>query len=228
MDPMSYAFIGHISAAGPNTFTSSALDTTGADFIAIVVTENTAGSATISDSKSNTWNILSEQTNSINPSCVIYYAAATGKTGSGHTFTATGSSIFSVLTVMAFSGAKVSAPIDVQAGTGGAGFVNTAAPGSITPTEDNELIISGFAWNAAMTITSVTGATAFFQTNFTGGTNYGGGGAYVIQTTAGAINMAWNFSGSVAGNIVTASFKAAPASDPPVPYQTYMAGILTQ
>lgn len=205
---MAIAFVSQVAASGANTFTSGSLDTTGADLLVVVVTENTAGGVTLSDSKSNTWNPLTEQTNSINPSCVIYYAKATGKTGTGHTFTATGSSIFCVLNVMAFSGSDTTAPFDQQNGTGGGSFTSTAAPGSITPTVDNELIISGFAWNASLTITSVTGATAFYQTNFSGGANYGGGGAYAIQTTATAANDAWNFTGTIAGNIVTASFKA--------------------
>jgi hypothetical protein len=207
---MSYSFIGQIAASGANTFTSGTLDTSGADFLVLCLTENTAGSATISDSKSNTW-VKGPPTEQsvVNPACVIYYATASGKTGTGHTFTATGSNIFSVIHVMAFSGGAQSSAFDVENGTGGGSFTNTAAPGSITPTADNELVISAFAWNSATTITTVTGATAFYQTDYSGGANYGGGGAYVIQTTATAINMAWNWTGTTAGDIVTAAFKVS-------------------
>jgi hypothetical protein len=167
---MAIAFVSQIAASGANTFTSGTLDTSGADLLVVVVTEGTAGAVTLSDSKSNTWNPLTEQS-AVAPACVIYYAKAAGKTGTGHTFTATGSSIFCVLNVMAFSGSDATAPFDQQNGAGGGSFTSTAAPGSITPTVDNELIISGFAWNASLTITSVTGATAFYQTNYSGGAN---------------------------------------------------------
>jgi hypothetical protein len=210
---VSWALVGTpIKAAGANTFTSGTYDTTGADFLVIVLTENTAGSVTLSDNKSNTWLVSPPTERSVvNPACVIYYATASGKTGTGHTFTATGSSIFAVLSVFAFSGGAQSSAFDQENGTGGGSFTNMAAPGSVTPTTDNQLVLSGFGWNSATTITSVTGATAFQQTDFAGGTNYGGGGAYQIQTTATAVNMAWNFSGTTAGDIVTATFFSAGA-----------------
>lgn len=205
--------IAHVAGAGANTFTTGSINTTGANLLTIVLTENTPGGAAISDSKVNSWTICTEQSNSINPACTIYYCNAPS-VGTLHTFTATGSSIFAVISADAWAGADTVSPLGQQNGTGGGAFTNTAAPGSITPALDNELVISGFAWNASMVITSVTGCTILDQTNFSAGVNYGGGAAYAIQTTAIAINPAWNFTGTLAGNVVVASFKVSSGAVP--------------
>lgn len=213
---MAIALVSNVKAAGANTFTSGSIDTSGANLLTVVLTEASVGAATLSDSKGNTWTACTEQFNSVNPACVIYYAK-NPTVGTGHTFTATGTSHFAVISAAAWSGADTAAPLDQQNGTGGAGFVNTAPPGSVTPTEDNELVLSGFAWASSVTITSVTGSTILDQTDFAGGTNYGGGDAYVIQTAATAINPAWNFTGTIPGNVVVATFKVGAAGLSPRP-----------
>lgn len=204
---MAYGLVAHNASAGASTFTSGAIDTSGASLLVVVVTEATAGGATLTDSKSNTWTKLTEQS-AVAPACVIYYAK-NPTVGSGHTVTLTGVLFFGVASFSAWSGAETSAPFDQENGTGGGSFTNTAQPGSVTPSVDNELVITGFAWNNNQTMSSVTGCTLLDQTDFSGGNNYGGGAAYVIQTTAGAVNPTWNFSGTTAGDIVIATFKAS-------------------
>lgn len=81
--------------------------------------------------------------------------------------------------------------MDQEAGT----FNNTVQPGSITPSEDNELVVSGWAWTTTgVTVTSVTGMTLVNQLD--AGAPPGAAGAYVIQTVASAINPTWNYTGS--------------------------------
>ena len=204
---MAIAFISNTTAAGPNTFSSSSVDTSGANFIAIGLTENGAASVTISDSKSNTWSKNTEQSATA-PDCVLYYTV-NPTVGTGHTFTATGSSIYAVMSIAWFSGVATTTPLDQQNGSGGGGMTSPAQPGSITPTEDDELVLSALAWSSGFDITSVTGMTQIGETDFAGGNNYGGGLAYVIQTTAAAINPGWNYSGTMSGNLTQASFKKA-------------------
>jgi hypothetical protein len=201
------ALVNHIAAAGANTFTSSSVSMSGANLLVMVVTEASAAAGTPSDSSSNTWTGLTEQCVST-PCNRIYYAKNATVSGS-QTFTLTGSSFFAVISVLSFSGADTTAPFDVEAGTGGGGFGTTANPGSITPGSNNEVVVTGFAWNNSQTISSVTGYTISDQTNFAGGSNYGGAGAYNIQTTATATNPTWNLNpGTTAGDVTVASFKA--------------------
>ena len=86
------------------------------------------------------------------------------------------------------------------------------ASGSITPSEDNCLIVSGFGTtytSADETVSESMTITDRIATN--GGVNYGIGMAYKIQTTATAINPSWAWTGTFNGAAKVASFKAAAA-----------------
>lgn len=216
------ARVANATGAGANTFTTSSINSSTANFIACGLSENGSGSVTLSDSNTNTWNKLTEQTGT--PAVVIYYAT-NPTVGAGHTFTATGSSIFSVLNCTAYSGAATTTPFDIESGTFGGAFINTAQPGSVTPGANNELVYTAFGWSASMTMTSVTGFNIINQTDFTGGVNYGGGTADQIQTTATAVNATWNFSGTVGGSVVQAVFKVGGAGAPATPQRLTLMGV---
>jgi len=134
----------------------------------------------------------------------IYYAK-NAIVGSGHTTTLTGSSFYATMTFMAFSGSDTTSPADQQNGLGAGGFGDSAQGGSITPGQDNSLIITGCGWNTSRTM-SVAGFT-IYQTDYTGGVNYGGGGGWAIQTTVTATNPTWANSGGFAGAVGVANFK---------------------
>lgn len=193
---------------GANTFDTSGtpVDTTGCNLITVVCTYASAGAGTLSDSKGNTYTGRTEQYNSVAPACRIF-ECSNPTVGSGHYWTLTGSSIFGTLGAAGWLNAKLSSPFDQENGQGGAGFSGTATPGSITPGEDGEIIITGFGWNTSASM-SVPGYTIGDSWDFQGGTNYGGGWAYLIQTPAAATNPAWTFSGSEGGNVTIASYKA--------------------
>jgi hypothetical protein len=89
--------------------------------------------------------------------------------------------------------------------------------GSVTPSENNEVLIAGTGIEG-------TGRTATINSSFTitdgiagdGATRMGGYAAYLIQTTATAVNPTWTYSGAVtrvAANIAT--FKAAAVAATP-------------
>lgn len=205
---MSIALISNIAGSGPNGFTTGAIDTSGANLLAIALVDFT-GTAVLSDSKGNTW--LLARTDSQPPVLRIYYAK-NATVGSGHTFTVTGASTFAVLSAAAFSGADTTAPLDQTNGNGGGTMTTGFQPGSVTPTTDNQLIFTALSWGSSINVTSVTGATQIDETDFAGGNNFGGGDAYAIQTTATAVNPAWNWTGgTVSGNCSQATFKAAAA-----------------
>ena len=125
--------------------------------------------------------------------------------------------------IMAFSGIVTSSPFDVENGATLAGSGTTLSPGSITPSTNGSLIVSGFGTGAGSgtigTLTLAPGVTSIFtQTNkdTVGGISYGSWAAWGIQQSAAAINPTWtcvNGTGTnTNGTAVIAAFIAAAPS----------------
>lgn len=183
--------------------TTSAIDTTGAKFLVISASYSTAA-PTITDSKSNTWTALTAQTTVGSGINRLYYVA-NPTVGTNHTFTNTGN--VPSISVMAFSNVILSSPFDVEGG-GVGNTVTSKATGSITPSLNNELVITGLQIDGSLTTDYVvdSGFTANTYVGGAGGIHVGCGMAYKIQTTAAAVNPTW--SGTSANFAVTiASFK---------------------
>lgn len=198
---MAYAFVDKVSAqsAGGNGFTTGTMDSTGADFLVAVLSQYVTGSTgSVSDSKTNAWTALTEyQSPDTFDRVRIFYARpnpTTGKVGTGHTFTVTVTAGYPTLIVAAFSGSDVSPFDSPENGTSNSGSGTSLQPGSITPDEDNELIITGLMTEADTTSTVVpTGYTSVAALDGVGGAAAGGGMAYKIQTTKGAENPSWTW-----------------------------------
>lgn len=196
------------SASAQNT--TSGVDTTGADLIILSVGQSTSGSTTPSDSKSNTWTALTKS-NGVSDGATRIYYCYNPTVGTGHTFSAGLS--YTVVSFHAFSG-SASSPFDVENGNGTASG-STMPTGSITPSVDGELIIAALGMGNTTTGTTIDSSfTGTVVTEATGYVTYGGGQAYFIQSTAGAINPAWSsatgFSSAYAAAI--ASFKVSAGS----------------
>jgi hypothetical protein len=203
------AFLTGTSKESTDTInvTTDAIDTTGANFLVLSIGSNDPTSpGTISDSKGNSWTPLTSYGKTR-----IYYSIPTS-VGVGHTFSNT-SGAFPAISVAAFRGVKQTLPFDVENG------INTIqadpeASGSITPNENNELIITAAAFGGAVTtVTTPSGFTLSSKVVGTPGVAYGSGIAYKIQTTAGAENPSWQTdSGAGMYGVGVASFKAATGS----------------
>ncbi len=192
---MAYSLVSSAKTTG----TSAGIDTTGATLL-VIVQSAVSGMSAPSDSKGNTWTKLTEQGGS--GVTAIYYAA-NPTVGTGHTFTQGGTA--GSLAVAAFSGALTVAPFDQQSGAAWDGSSPDAA-GSVTPSENNELVIAGAG--SSFTGPSIDGGFTIAQyTDFVGGTNYGSALAYLIQTTATAANPSWTTTGGCAP--VCATFKSS-------------------
>lgn len=207
------AHVASVTAAGPgsDTITSGAINTTGADLVVVEVSwyTGTTASPTLSDSKSNTWTGLTQQTNNSRASRLFYCAGAT--VGTGHTFTLAGSVLFGVISAVAVSGAHA-APFASENGVS-VGFANSGQPGSVTPPEDGCLVVTGLTLEHASSATGVDGG---FTAAFTelGSDNIGGGLAWLVQATAAAVNPTWSWSGGGSSFASTiAAFKPAAAID---------------
>jgi hypothetical protein len=208
---MGYSLISSVSArsAAGNTITTGAIDTTAANLLVVHLGTYQAGPATLSDSKSNTWTALTAHDSFSLLRSIIYYCN-NPTVGSGHTFTATGTASYTAICAAAFSGA-ISTPFDVQNG-GSITGQSTVSTGSITPTQNGELIIAGLCSNnpgglAGVSINS--GFTIAESQDYTAN-NFSSALAYLIQGTAGAVNPAWTWtaiSNNEAASI--ASFKAS-------------------
>lgn len=220
---MAFSLIAHVEASlGVNGGTTGAIDTTGASFLVASVAWYSLGTGpTVTDSKSNTWSSLTTYS-AAGIANRLWYCIPSS-VGSGHTFTGTGSGSYSSMQVLAFSGQAVS-PFDVENGaTVGS---TTIQPGSITPSEDNELVVVGLAHeNNGGSAVSIDGGFTAYKSAYSGGTSEGGGIAYLIQTTAAAANPTWNIGSSAVMAATIACFKAAagasPKSNPPFTNRTW-------
>lgn len=143
----------------------------------------------------------------------IWYAQSANSTNPTVTAHFSASAFASNICIAAYEGAATSAPTD-QTNTGGA-FAATVTTGSITPTEDGELIV------ACATVSQPGIDWTPLDADFTDERYDSGGNRsfnYIdrIQTTAAGIAATMQYSGSN-GNIaaVIASFKAAAGPPPP-------------
>lgn len=205
---MAYSLITNTSASGNASITTAGVDTTGADLLIIGLAIDDAYNTTPTDSKGNTWTQLTSYTQT-NVRVRLWYSIPTS-VGAAHTFSA-GTSPFGSLFAAAFSGSKQTSPADQQNGSNG--FVGTLQPGSITPSENNELIITVFGINATGVPISIDSSFIELgpEIDFGAADHYGGQMAYLIQTTAAGVNPTWTRTNTNGCAVTQASFKVAAA-----------------
>lgn len=215
---MGYAYLGvHVGTGGTaNGVTSGAIDTTGADFIVAVCSWYPAVTAnpTFADSLAQAgWTRLTPKVSGDgNYKTAIFYKQAP-TTNAAHTFSLTGTSCFPSIYVAPFSG-SVASPFDLESSNTGAG-IHTLAVGTITPSENNCLVIAGANNNDTATgVNSLNGGfTLLDYKNGVGSTYQGGGLGYLIQTSAASTSgLNWETTNNTTLATVIASFKAAAAS----------------
>ncbi len=213
---MAIALVTHASLATPgaNSAVTGTCDTTGSNLLVVAVSSYALNARpAVSDSKGNTWTELTAYTNpAVDVTRHQLWYCIPSSVGGSHTFTATGTGSFCGICAAAFSGAKSSSPFDAQNGNGSNGATSLAT-GSVTPSEDNEVLVAGVNVNGAGTIAIDLSFTIADSNGYSAGVNFSCAIAYLIQTTAAAKNPTWSQSGAsaaMAGAIAT--FKAAPAS----------------
>lgn len=206
---MAIAFIGSNSGSGLSSATTGSVDTTGADFLIAMYSCADAVNLTPTDSKSNTWTQVSNSYTRVEPRVRMFFSIPTS-VGTGHTASVSGYFV-GALHLLAFSGVKQSSPEDQISGNNAYG--TTIQPGSITPTEDNEVIVTIFGVNGSSSPMSInSGFTETNEVDFGAGDHYGATGAYLIQGTAAAINPTWTRTNSGPMVCMQVSFFSAPAA----------------
>lgn len=194
------------STNGGTSVTTAAIDTTGANLLVALVC-SASNNATLTDSKSNTWTGLTGQSTG-NGAIRIYYCYG-GTVGSGHTFTATTGA--PSIVVYAFANAAAS-PFDQQNGTQTSVAGTTIAPGSITPTQNEEILVAGAA---AGVVPETVNLSGFYQDEIAllGGQHYSLSTFFKMQQTAAAFNPTFTFNASSGTSAAaSASFKTTISS----------------
>lgn len=187
--------IAHVTAAaGP----SSAINTLGADLLVCVVTAFNADLGTPSDSKSNIWLPATTAQDGGGSGLIKIFYSQGGSFGSGHTFTPAGS--FAAGCFAAFSG-SVSSPLDQFSQALG------QQAGSVTPSDDNQLLIAGYGDLFTSSSISINGGFAPIDcVAISGGSNYAITMAFLVQSAKTAANPTWSDATADTGSCI-ATFK---------------------
>lgn len=206
-----FALIGSGVAAGSSdtsNVTTGSYNTSGANFaVASVGYYRVVGAGAMDDSNHNTWNPLTAQPSFASDTVNRLYYTQGGTFGSGHTFSFNGSGNYPSLSVLAFSGAAVS-PFDVE--NGNVATSTTVQPGNVTPSVDNEVVISGLGTgNAGDNPTINLSFSTPLGTAYASGQHFGSFISYLIETTAAGKNPTWTSSVSEGLASTIACFKAA-------------------
>jgi hypothetical protein len=199
------------SAAGGN-ITTPDINTSGANLIVAAMGNYSAGSAgSVSENKGNGA-----------PTGLTTYLIGGGErlrifywlnpsVGSGHNFSTTsGAASYPSLCVAAFSGVKITSPWDKE--NGAFASASTVQPGSITPSEDNELVVSAVEYDASRTMSINSSFSITDQINYGAGAHFGTALAYLIQTSLAAVNPTWTAGSTTSLTAAIACFKSAAAT----------------
>ncbi len=208
---MSFGFIA--SGSGGSTDGRSAVttsfDSTGAGALFVFVgSDGNVGLPDVFDNKGN--NLLPAITvvAGFNGSFIrntLYYVEPT-TVGAGHTVSVLDRGFrYPTVHALAFSCASHLRLVDVSTVNGG-GLTTTLAPGSLTPSAANALIVAAAATTGG-TITAVGGSfTGLTATALVGGQHFGLGSAYLIQTSAAASNPTFTNNAAVYLGLIQAAF----------------------
>ena len=129
------------------------------------------------------------------------------------------------LAVKAFSGVQAT-PFDQENGATLTSAGTSHQPGSVTPSEANELVVTGIGFASEATESNVTIDSSFLPgtmvidvdwSQVTDGDHFGSALAYKIQSSASAENPTWTWTGSNRAVAAIATFKSI-ATVVPVPH----------
>lgn len=209
---MTIALVSSTAKQGArNGVTTDAINTTGANLIVIGIAWYSVTSPSISDNQGNTWTALTTSNVASDVGAKLYYCV-NPTTNASHTFTLGPANVYGGLIVAAFSGVKTTSPFDQQNGATSSS-ASALSTGSVTPSEDNELVIfiGGKGGNTTTVNATDVGSMIGSYAGITS-TTYAAGMGYEIQTTATARNPSLSGSGTSVMAARIATFKAAPAS----------------
>lgn len=190
--------------------TSSAIDTTGASLLILYSARQGIGVPTITDSAGNSWQALTTFGAARHVS--QFFFCEKPITSATHTFTSTGGGGLPSIQITAFSNSDIASPFDVQNGNAGGTISTTGTsiqPNSITPNYNNELVMCGLSLFVNVTSLAIDSGFTMIDTAQSTANAEGISVAYIIQTTAGAVNPTWSWTTAAGRSSAIASFKAS-------------------
>lgn len=202
---MTYSLINSASAASSNaaSVSTTGFDSTGGNLGILAVSGLAGGSSpgAVSDSNSNTWTALTRQAGGSYGVQLFYCLGLT--CGASHTASvASVASSRPSIAFYVFKGAKLGATPQQNGATT---IAATVQPGSITPSNDNSLIVTAYGGGLSGSVTGVDSSMNEISVG-PAGNNVSLGFAYKIQTSAAAINPTWTYSSSTNVNATMGVF----------------------
>jgi hypothetical protein len=183
---MAIAFVNSCSGGGnANTVTSSSMDTTGANLIVVSVATYGALGSNLTDSQSNTWTALTTAASLTNRAVERLFYCIAPTTSSSHTFTFTQQGTYPSISAVAFSGV---AAYESENTSTPAGNATTVQTNSVTPSKDGSLVFAGACTDGGIYTAVDSGFTLETSVSHNSGVHMGSASAYLIQTTAAAVN----------------------------------------
>src|ERR1035437_3908742 len=143
--------VSHTQISGATGGTTSGINTLGASLIVLNAAFLSSSTPTPTDSLGNTWTALTPQTYSATQYNQLFYCL-NPSVGASHTFSTTGTT--SALEVAAFSNVL---GFDVQ--NGNQGIADPISTGSVSPTNNFSLVVSGINFGVAGSTSIDTGFT---------------------------------------------------------------------
>lgn len=191
---MAVVFVADCAANAP-ALTSPAvasMNCAGANFLIAIVSYFGSAATAPTDSSGNTWSAGPTLNESGTGAAAIFYVENATCTN-GQSFTST--NLFADgIAVEAFSGVKTSSSKDQSSILNGDDSTGTIGTTSITPTQANELVVSGLIQSNGMnTLTIDGGFTVTTYQPSVPGQSVSCALAYLIQTTAAAAAPNWTF-----------------------------------
>lgn len=181
------------SSTTGNGVTTTGINTTGATLEVLVQAYFGTTLPTITSSTGSSFTLITNlDSGDGGPRKISVWYCNSPVGGASETFSSSQSSSFPTIAVLSFSGGsggfldKMNSHIAIS---------TTVQPGSITPSQDNCLVVSGFEFISGTTATIDSGFSTPQKAGSTG-TAVGGAAAYIIQTTATAVNPTWTQTGA--------------------------------
>lgn len=135
-----------------------------------------------------------------------------GKVGSGHTFTCPSTNGLPTCIVVAISGTAFTSEFDKSTTkTSGAPLVQTITYASITPTNDNEIILAALALKAASTNRAIDSGFSIIQdVSFVAAQHVSGTVGYLIQGAKAALAPTWTWTTNNNNSAIEVCYIALP------------------
>ena len=209
---------GNGSTGSGGTNQTGNINTTGATLIVISVATDANTGFTLSDSASNTWTKVASYGPSIasySNEFITFFYCISPTTSATHNFTVTGtySAGSAAIFVQAYN-ASGTITLDQNTGSAYTSSQSSIAPGSITPSTPNQLVISAMRYDGGGHYSPFCGSGFTVTDSLTDDYDYqyGGGMAYLLQGSAAAVNPSWTWSnGNTSGSAWVGSFKLVAA-----------------